>query len=72
MDAVSACGLTVPANFSVVGFVDLAQGAQSFPGLTTVRQPLHDMGQDAARAPLSLIEDSTCSWSRTGIRRRPS
>ncbi|MEU1518733.1 LacI family DNA-binding transcriptional regulator [Streptomyces sp. NPDC005811] len=56
VDAARARGLTVPSDFSVVGFDDLPQAAQSFPGLTTVRQPLHDMGQKAARALLSLIE----------------
>jgi LacI family transcriptional regulator len=56
IDAARALGLNVPTDFSVVGFDDLPQAAQSFPGLTTVRQPLHDMGQKAARALLSLIE----------------
>jgi len=56
VDAARAHGLDVPSQFSVVGFDDLPQAAQSFPGLTTVRQPLHDMGQMAARALLSLIE----------------
>ena len=56
IDAARALGLDVPGDFSVVGFDDLPQAAQSFPGLTTVRQPLHDMGQKAARALLSLIE----------------
>ncbi|WP_343240130.1 LacI family DNA-binding transcriptional regulator [Streptomyces sp. SID12488] len=56
VDAARAHGLSVPADFSVVGFDDLPQAAQSFPGLTTVRQPLHDMGQKAARALLSLID----------------
>jgi LacI family transcriptional regulator len=56
IDAARSRGLTVPTDFSVVGFDDLPQAAQSFPGLTTVRQPLHDMGQKAARALLSLIE----------------
>jgi len=55
LDAARALGLNVPAEFSVVGFDDLPQAAQSFPGLTTVRQPLHDMGQIAARALLSLL-----------------
>ena len=40
----------------MIGFDDLPQAAQSFPGLTTVRQPLHDMGQIAARALLSLVD----------------
>ncbi|MGW2522427.1 LacI family DNA-binding transcriptional regulator [Streptomyces sp. NPDC001617] len=56
IDAARACGLNVPTDISVLGFDDLPQAAQSFPGLTTVRQPLHDMGQKAARALQSLIE----------------
>ncbi|MFC5665215.1 LacI family DNA-binding transcriptional regulator [Kitasatospora misakiensis] len=56
VDAARANGLDVPTDFSVVGFDDLPQAAQTFPGLTTVRQPLHDMGQKAARALLSLID----------------
>jgi len=56
IDAARAHGLNVPVDFSVVGFDDLPQAAQSFPGLTTVRQPLHDMGQMAARALLSILE----------------
>ncbi|WP_046733090.1 LacI family DNA-binding transcriptional regulator [Streptomyces humi] len=56
IDAARARGLKVPDEFSVVGFDDLPQAAQTFPGLTTVRQPLHDMGQKAARALLSLVE----------------
>ena len=56
VDAARALGLSVPDEFSVLGFDDLPQASQSFPGLTTVRQPLHDMGQTAARALLSLLD----------------
>lgn len=56
VDAARACGLSVPDDLSVVGFDDLPQAAQMFPGLTTVRQPLHDMGKLAARMLLSLID----------------
>ena len=56
VDAARACGLRVPDDFSVVGFDDLPQAAQTFPQLTTVRQPLHDMGKLAARMLLSLID----------------
>jgi len=55
-DAARALGLDVPAAFPVVGFDDLPQASQNFPGLTTVRQPLYDMGQKAARALLTLID----------------
>lgn len=56
VDAARALGLSVPDEFSVLGFDDLPQASQSFPGLTTVRQPLHEMGQTAARALLSLLD----------------
>ena len=56
VDAARACGLRVPDELSVVGFDDLPQAAQTFPALTTVRQPLHDMGKLAARMLLSLID----------------
>jgi LacI family transcriptional regulator len=56
VDAARALGLSVPDEFSVLGFDDLPQASQSFPGLTTVRQPLHDMGQTAARALLSILD----------------
>jgi LacI family transcriptional regulator len=57
VDAARACGLRVPDEFSVVGFDDLPQATQTFPALTTVRQPLHDMGQLAARMLSNLIDD---------------
>lgn len=56
LDAARACGLRVPEDFSVVGFDDLPQAAQTFPALTTVRQPLHEMGRLGARMLLSLVD----------------
>lgn len=55
IDAARAHGLDVPGRLSVVGFDDLPQAGQSFPGLTTVRQPLHDMGATAVRMLLARI-----------------
>jgi LacI family transcriptional regulator len=45
-------GLTVPRDLSVVGFDDVAAAALVTPPLTTVRQPLQDMG----RAAVSLLD----------------
>jgi LacI family transcriptional regulator len=56
LDAARACGLRVPEDLSVVGFDDLPQAAQTFPALTTVRQPLHEMGRLAAQMLLSLVD----------------
>ena len=56
VDAARALGLSIPDDMSVIGFDDLPQATHSFPGLTTVRQPLHDMGQVAARALLGQID----------------
>ena len=48
-------GLRVPDDISVVGFDDI-QGASFYnPSLTTIRQPLHQMGVVAARILLQRI-----------------
>jgi LacI family transcriptional regulator len=54
LEAARRRSLSVPADLSVVGFDDLPFARWSSPPLTTVRQPLHDMGQLAARTVLNL------------------
>lgn len=49
-------GLGVPDDVSVVGFDDIQSAAFHNPRLTTVRQPLRDMGRIAARVLLQRIE----------------
>ncbi|PXY20911.1 LacI family DNA-binding transcriptional regulator [Prauserella muralis] len=48
-------GLRVPADVSVVGFDDLPEARWSSPPLTTVRQPMADMGRLAVRTVLRLV-----------------
>jgi DNA-binding LacI/PurR family transcriptional regulator len=48
--------LLVPDDVSVVGFDDIKAAAYHNPSLTTIRQPLHDMGQSAARILLQRIQ----------------
>jgi LacI family transcriptional regulator len=46
-------GLRVPEDVAVVGFDDVPLASQSDPGLTTVHQPLREMGSAAARLLLA-------------------
>jgi LacI family transcriptional regulator len=54
-EAVRQQGLRVPADVSIVGFDDLPEARWSSPPLTTVRQPLSEMGVLAARTLLRLV-----------------
>jgi DNA-binding LacI/PurR family transcriptional regulator len=53
--ALREAGLQVPRDISIVGFDDVLFAASSHPPLTTVRQPLRQMGQMAATTLLGLI-----------------
>jgi LacI family transcriptional regulator len=50
-------GLHVPRDISVVGFDDIHSAAFYNPSLTTVRQPLNQMGIEAARILLKRIRE---------------
>lgn len=49
-------GLRVPEDLAVVGFDDIAPAARSRPPLTTMRQPLHELGERAVEILLAQIE----------------
>ncbi len=53
--AMNECCLRVPEDVSVVGFDDIASAAFQTRGLTTVRQPLREMGRLAAETLLQRI-----------------
>jgi len=54
--ALSDANLRVPEDVSVVGFDDINIAAYHNPRLTTVRQPLHNMGETAARILLQRMQ----------------
>jgi len=47
MQAARAAGLRVPEDLSVVGFDDIAMSRVVYPTLTTVSQPMYDLGRTA-------------------------
>jgi DNA-binding LacI/PurR family transcriptional regulator len=55
MRAAREKGLAIPVDLSVVGFDDLFVSSYIDPPLTTVRQPKHQMGRDAAQILLELL-----------------
>jgi LacI family transcriptional regulator len=55
--AARARGLRLPEDLSVVGFDDSEEAAIVTPALTTVRQPLAEMGRMAASLLLRLLEN---------------
>ncbi|RCG29871.1 LacI family transcriptional regulator [Sphaerisporangium album] len=54
MEAARARGLRVPEDLSIVGFDDTQVARMASPPLTTVRQPLREMGGVAVRTALRL------------------
>lgn len=53
--AIYDAGLSVPDDISVIGFDDIMSAAYHKPSLTTVRQPLRDMGREGAQILLDMI-----------------
>jgi LacI family transcriptional regulator len=55
MRALEDLGFRVPADVSVIGFDDIKLAAFSNPRLTTIRQPLSNMGRIAAQCVLNRL-----------------
>lgn len=64
IEAVREGGLRVPGDVSVVGFDDIPMASQVYPPLTTVRQPLYEMGVAAARMMITLLRGLKLPSSR--------
>lgn len=57
MEAARELGLRVPEDLSVVGYGDLPEASAAQPPLSTVAQPVREMGAEALRMVIALIED---------------
>jgi LacI family transcriptional regulator len=51
-------GLWIPQDVAVVGFDDVEMASYTYPALTTVRQPMQEMGEAAARLLLDHVRGS--------------
>ncbi len=49
-------GLSIPGDLSLVGFDDIPEALYVTPSLTTVRQPLREMGRAAVRQLMGLVD----------------
>lgn len=71
IQALREAGLRVPKNVSVLGFDDVLAASTHNPPLTTIRQPLRDMGQSAAITLLHLIRNGTQQPQQFAITMHP-
>jgi LacI family transcriptional regulator len=60
-------GLRIPDDVSIIGFDDLPEARWSSPPLTTIRQPLADMGALAARTALRLARGERIETPRVEL-----
>jgi LacI family transcriptional regulator, galactose operon repressor len=70
-EAARQAGLTVPRDLSVVGFDDLPLCQWLSPPLTTIRQPLEEMGRLAARALFQQIDGESLVSPRIELATEP-
>ncbi len=66
--ALQQAGRRVPDDVSVIGFDDILLAAAVFPPLTTVAQPVADMGRRSVRLLLDRIADREAPVSRIVLR----
>lgn len=67
-EALAAAGRAVPADVSVVGFDDNQLASMVRPALTTVRQPVREIGAVAMRTLLALLAGETVEDRRLATR----
>lgn len=70
MEAIRDAGLNIPHDISIVGFDDIPQASIVTPKLTTVRQPLDQMGQVAVQMLLERINNPDSPLRRTTLATR--
>jgi LacI family transcriptional regulator len=57
IDAARAAGRSIPGDLSVIGFDNVPESALCDPPLTTIEQPIRQMGLEAVELLIALIEE---------------
>jgi DNA-binding LacI/PurR family transcriptional regulator len=68
LDALRAAGRRVPQDVAVIGFDDFLLAQRTDPTLTTVRQPLQEIGRTMVRLLMEEMEDSGVAWRHVSLR----
>ena len=61
ISALNEAGLKVPQDVSIIGYDDIPEAEFDDPPLTTIRQPMQEVGKAAASLLINLIEDPNAS-----------
>ncbi len=67
IEAAHARRIDVPGDISVTGFDDLASAAERFPSLTTIHQPVREMGVLGAQHLLKAMAGGQASMEQTTL-----
>lgn len=59
MRVARSLGMRVPDDLSVIGFDNIPEAALTEPGLTTIEQPIKEMGCEAVRMLIGLIDGTS-------------
>lgn len=67
MDAVRERGMRIPEDISIIGFDDIPQASLIRPSLTTIRQPLEQMGRIAAQMLFEILRNPDHKYKRVEL-----
>ncbi|MEW5815516.1 MAG: LacI family DNA-binding transcriptional regulator [Spirochaetota bacterium] len=67
MKVITSRGMKIPNDVSIVGFDDIPFAAWTVPPLTTVRQPLHDIGRKAVEMLIRQIEGESLDATKVEL-----
>lgn len=70
MEAARELGFRIPADLSIIGFDDIPQAAHMHPPLSTVRQPLEEMGRSAIDLLFKYIANPLAEIERVELSTR--